>query len=190
MEKDKITLSAVKEDLLKQERFALRERVRYRLCAIIPFALFASVIALGVNHPIVGAAVALIAAYQSIRLLIEYLKYCNRKKAIRFIMVREDVSISTEVFSHVAEEIVFEPHLVGTRLHLSKVISKYYFKNGIGWRAPLGYTHYEWSKNYNVTPKGLENISISGDGFYYIHLQGNTDIAYIYPCKNFELDIK
>ena len=54
MEKDKITLSAVKEDLLKQERYALRERVKYRLCAIIPFALFASVIALGVSHPIVG----------------------------------------------------------------------------------------------------------------------------------------
>ena len=189
MEKDKITLSAVKEDLLKLERFKMGERAKYRLGTIIPFALFSSVIGFGFNNAIVGAVLFAIPAYQIIRLLIEYAKYCRHKKAIRFIMMREDVSISTEVFSHLAEEIVFEPHFVGTRLHLSKVISKYYFKNGIGWREPFGYTHYEWSKNYNVTPKGLENISVSGDGFYYIHLQGNTDIAYIYPCKNFELDI-
>ena len=190
MEKDKITLSAVKEDLLKQERYALRERVKYRLCAIIPFALFASVIALGVSHPIVGAAVALIAAYQSIRLLIEYLKYCSRKKAIRFIMVREDVSISTEVFSHVAEEIVFEPHFVGTKLNLMKTVQKFYFKSGAEWREPLGYTLYEWSENYYRSPKGLENLSVSGDEFYYIHLQRNVDIAYVYPCKSFDIDIK
>ncbi len=45
-------------------------------------------------------------------------------------------------------------------------------------------------KEYYVSPKGLENISIEGDEFYYISLQGYPDVAYIYPCKNFILDEK
>lgn len=189
MEKDKITLSAVKEDLLKLERFKMGERAKYRLCTIIPFALFSSVICFGFNNAIVGAVLFAIPAYQIIRLLMEYAKYCRHKKAIRFIMMREDVSVSTEVFSHIASEWVVEPHFVGTRLNLTRVIRRYYFKSGIGWREALGYTHYEWSENYYVSPNGLENGSLSGDEFFYISLQGEPDIAYIYPCKKFELYI-
>ena len=188
MEKDKITISAVKEDLLKQERFKMAERTRYRLCAIIPFLLFSSVVIY--NATVLGAILFTVSAYQIIRLLIEYLKYCSHKKAIRFVMMREDVSISTEVFSHHADETVFEPHFVGTRLNLMKTVRKFYFKSGAEWREPLGYTHYEWSENYYRSPKGLENLSVSGDEFYYIHLQRNVDIAYVYPCKSFEIDIK
>ena len=188
MEKDKITISAVKEDLLKQERFKMAERTRYRLCAIIPFLIFSSVVIF--NATVLGAILFTVPAYQLIRLIIEYAKYCSHKKAIRFVMMRDDVSISTEVFSHHAEETVFEPHFVGTRLNLMKTVQKFHFKSGTEWREPLGYTLYEWSENYYRSPKGLENSSISGDEFYYIHLQRNVDISYIYPCKNFEIDIK
>lgn len=187
MEKDKITLAALKEDLLKQERFKIREQAKYRILAIIPFAILSSVVIL--NAAVLGAILFSVPVYQTIRFIMEYIKYCRRKKAIRFVMMRADVSVSTEIFGHVATETVFEPHFVGTRLNFMKTITKYYFKNGAGWREPLGYTHYEWSKNYYVSPKGLENSSVSGDEFFYITLQSEPDVAYIYPCRNFELNI-
>ena len=187
MEKEKITLDALKEDLLKQESYKIREKARYRIFAIIPFAIFSSVVIL--KATVLGAILFSVPAYQTIRFLIEYVRYCRRKNAIRFVMMRADVSVSTEIFSHVATETVFEPHFVGTRLHFLKVIRKYYFKNGAGWREPIECTLYEWSKNYYMSPKGLENRSASGDEFFYIALQGEPDIAYIYPCENFELNI-
>ena len=48
--------------------------------------------------------------------------------------------------------------------------------------------HYSWSKDFYLSSKGLENISMKGDEFYFVSLQSHHDIAYIYPCKNFELD--
>ena len=48
--------------------------------------------------------------------------------------------------------------------------------------------HYDWSKEYNLSSEGLKNISVEGNEFFYVSLQGHPDVAYVYPCKFFELD--
>ena len=50
------------------------------------------------------------------------------------------------------------------------------------------FEHYVWSKDYCLSSKGLDNISLQGDEFFYISLRGYYNVAYIYPCKLFELD--
>ena len=101
---------------------------------------------------------------------------------------RGDISISTEIFSHIANDVIYEPHRAGTRTRTAKTITLYHFNGGSSWRAPFFERYYEWSKEYYISPKGLKNISIKGDEFYLVSLQAHRDIAYIYPCKNFELD--
>ena len=118
----------------------------------------------------------------------EYKEYKTKKAAILSLIERGKISISTETFSHIANDLVYEPHRVFRRAWATKMITLYYFNGGSSWRVPLFAKHYEWSKEYFISSQGLKNISIKGDEFYFVSLQAYNDIAYIYPCKNFELD--
>ena len=187
MEKDTITLEAIKEDLLKLERHWIFGDATWHFGNVLIFAPILSIIGIAIENLVAWLIIALFPMYHLLRFTVKYVKYRIRKKAIRYIMRREDISISTEIFSHIAGERTYRPHIVGTRLNLTQVVQKYYFTSGAEWVEPLGFTHYEWSENYYVSPKGLENSTSNGDEFYYIHLQGHLDVAYIYPCKNFSL---
>ena len=114
--------------------------------------------------------------------------------AISIGVLLKKIFIGVLVFSLAAYHIVryilviYEPHLVGRRSNTIKTITLYHFDGGSSWRLPPFDKHYEWSRDFYISPKGLENISIKGDEFYFVSLQAHHDIAYIYPCKNFELD--
>ena len=64
----------------------------------------------------------------------------------------------------------------------------YYFDSGKQWSLPNREVDYAWAKYAFVRFGGLANLSQKGDEFYYVFLQNNPDIAYIYPCKYIELD--
>ena len=93
-------------------------------------------------------------------------------------------------FSHIAKETVYEPHGQGLEIHLRKTVYDYTFSSGRRWRVPEPTVrkHYAWSKECGVSNKGLEQISVSGNTFYFISLQSDQEISYIYPCKLFALD--
>ena len=99
-----------------------------------------------------------------------------------------EISISNEVFRNIAHETIYEPHRVGRRASVTKMITVYYFNGGSSWRVPDVDKHYAWSHEFYISSKGLANISIVGDEFYFVSLQAHPEIAYIYPCKNFALD--
>ena len=69
----------------------------------------------------------------------------------------------------------------------TKEVKFYYFSAGRSWRVPSTGCHYKWSKDYYFTTQGLLNISVSGNEFFYVSLQGHFEISYIYPCKFFTL---
>jgi hypothetical protein len=118
----------------------------------------------------------------------EYRDYKANMQRITDGIQRGDVSITTERFSHAATETIIEPHQTLTKTKITSIATFFYFEAGRRWRVPKVDKHYKWSKEYYVSTKGLENISLQGDEFFYVSLQGNFDIAYIYPCKNFALD--
>ena len=112
-------------------------------------------------------------------------EFRNRKKASHSNGERENYSVSVEKLSHIAEETVC--YRSGGRQHRIKTIHVYYFYSGISWRAPTTHRHYDWSREYNLTPSGLYNTSVKDDEFYYITHKGASNSAYIYNTKFFEL---
>ncbi len=67
-------------------------------------------------------------------------------------------------------------------------VTVYSFSHGISWTDWRMRMHYKWSRDYHLTPQGLENISVGGNYFYVVSLRDNPNISYIYPCKFFESD--
>lgn len=188
MKKEKITLEAIKSDLLKVAYQQISYKADLRLCYIIPITLLAIIIGVLLKSIIVGVLIFSVAAYHIVRYAIEYKKYRTKKKAITSLDGRGDVSISTEALSHMDEETAHEPHIPFGGIKNLKTIKRYYFNNGFSWRVPRVDKLYSWSKEFYISPIGLENISLKGDEFFVVILQGYHDIAYVYPCKNFELD--
>ena len=188
MKKEKITLEAIKQDLMKMVNFQLSNKNDWRFSYIVPITLLAVMAGVLLKNVIVGLLIFAVAAYYIVRYMIEYREHKKSKLAIISLVERREISISNEVFSHIVNETIYEPHGVGRRARATKVITVYYFNSGSSWRVPNVDKHYAWSKEFYISSKGLENISISGDEFYIVSLQSNHEIAYIYPCKNFELD--
>ena len=188
MKKEKITLEAIKQDLMKMVNFQLSNKNDWRFSYIVPITLLAVMASVLLKNVIVGLLIFAVAAYHIVRYMIEYREHKESKLAIISLVERGEISISNEVFTHIANETIYEPHRVGRRAHATKVITVYYFNSGSSWRVPNVDKHYAWSKEFYISSKGLENISISGDEFYIVSLQSHHEIAYIYPCKNFELD--
>ena len=188
MKKEKITLEAIKQDLLKIVNFQLSNKAEWRFSYIIPITILAVMAGVYFKNIFVGLLIFSIAAYHIVRYTIEYKEYKTNKNAIISLIKRGEISIATEIFSHIANETIYEPHRVGRRANATKTITVYYFDGGASWRVPTVDKHYSWSKDFYLSSKGLENISMKGDEFYFVSLQSHHDIAYIYPCKNFELD--
>ena len=188
MKKEILTLEAIKSDLTKVINYQVSNKADWRFSYILPMTALAIFLGMFTKNVFIGIAVFCVAAYHIVRFIMEYKEYRTKKGAILSVIERGEISISKETFSHVANEVIYEPHRVGRRSSSTKTITLYHFDGGSSWREPFFAKHYEWSKEYYISSKGLENISIKGDEFYFVSLQSHNDIAYIYPCKKFELD--
>ena len=188
MKKETLTLEAIKSDLIKIVNYQVSNKAVWRFSYSVPFTALAIFLGVFTKNIFIGMAVFCVAAYHIVRFIMEYKAYKIQKAAILSVIERGEISITTETFSHIANDVIYEPHRVGRRAKSTKTITLYHFNGGSSWRAPLFAKHYEWSKEYYISSNVLENISIKGDEFYFVSLQSHHDIAYIYPCKNFEID--
>jgi hypothetical protein len=188
MKKETLTMEAIKSDLIKIVNYQVSNKADWRFSYIVPFTALAIFLGVFTKSVFIGMAVFCVAAYHIARFIIEYKAYKAKKAVILSVIERGEISITTETLSHIANDVIYEPHSARRRAKLTKIITLYHFDGGSSWRIPTLYKHYEWSKEYYISSKGLENISIKGDEFYFVSLQSHHDIAYIYPCKNFELD--
>ena len=146
------------------------------------------VIAVGVYWKSIWLALALLVAcvQNFVKYYIAAREYKMQRETIKNMLDRGDICISVEKLSHIAEETIYEPHPGRRRVRSTKEVTFYYFMSGGRWRVPVG-DHYEWSSAYRLSSKGLENVSLVGDEFYYVSLQGYHEVSYIYPCKYFVL---
>ena len=188
MKKEALTLANITKDL-RQIAFLNRSNAEeWRFTYIIPITLIAVIIGIILDSILVGLLIFSVAAYHIVCYVREYKVHKEKVRAIEAVIERGDISISVEKLSHIAEETIYEPHTHGKHSHATKTVTFFYFMSGGSWRVPDVGRHYEWSKDYYISSKGLENISVNGDEFFYISLQGYYDIAYVYPCKFFVLD--
>ena len=188
MKKETLTLSNIKEDLMKIAKFELYNHRHWKLWYIIPVALPLLMLGIFLNNLWVYAIIFLIVVCGIIRYSVDYKKYSVKKHAIENLDDRKGISISVEKYDRLGVEIIFEPHFNGIRITKHKTVSCIYFSSGGSWRVPDVDKHYKWSREYYISTKGLDNISLKGDEFFYVSLQGHYEIAYVYPLKFFELD--
>ena len=188
MKKEKLTIQNIARDLVFVSSLNKSRFDEWRMSYIAPVTALAVILGVILKNIWVGLLIFSFAAYHIYHYIGEIKEYRARKKTVIDIRDRIDIAISVETFSHVAEETVYEPHSHGRHHHDTKIVKFFRFEGGGEWRIPEVSKHYGWSKDYHVSTKGLENISLKGDKFFYVALKEHYDIAYIYPCKFFELD--
>lgn len=188
MKREILLLSNIKKDLKTILKIQMGNTGETRLAYIVPITLISIIVGVLLKNAWVALLIFSAAVYPIVLYIIEFRDYITKKKAIMNAIDGADISISTEKLSHIAQETIYEPHMVGKTMHHTKEATFYYFESGISWRIPLVYKHYKWSKDNYISSRRLKNISIKGDEFYVISLQGHHDIAYIYPCKFFEIE--
>ena len=139
--------------------------------------------------PLPGIALAGISLFLGVRYVGEYRARHADVKALCTAIEGADLSIDVEHFSHITKEVIVEPHRHGFDTHLTNVAYMVYFESGCSWRKPEWISRlYQWSKTHSLSFEGLDNISLTGDPFYCVTLQGHPDVSYIYPAKFFNLD--
>lgn len=185
MKKETLSLLYIKQDLERYLRFKVSNKAEWRQTYYVPITAIALIVGIYLKNVWIGLLIFSFAAYHIVRYVLESREYRALKKEILDALSRGDVSVSVEKLDHIAVDRIYEPHFGKTN---SKLVSFFYFESGRSWRLPTIVKHYKWSREYCVSNDGLSNISIHGDDFYFISLQGYDDIAYIYPCKFFTLD--
>ena len=163
---------------------------------LFPLICVAIIIGVLLNSVWIGLVISLFPAGFMMVAIKQILAEKADLKKLNELSNQGNISITVEVFSHVANETVLEPHihtfLLHHHAHLTKTVRLFHFTSGISWRIPgsifRNFKHYAWSKTHFISTQGLENLSVEGNEFFYVSLQGYPDIAYIYPCKLFKLD--
>jgi len=189
MIKETLTLENIVKDL-NSISYTKRSNVNdWRISKIIPCTLMAVIIGFLLKNVWIGLFIFSYAAYQIYCCLVEYAENKKEEKSLNKAINRDSISISIEELSHITCETNYDPHTVQARITTpTDTTTLYHFVSGASWRDPDAYKHYGWSENYSISPKGLQNVSVAGDKFFYISLQGYYDASYIYPCKFFVLD--
>lgn len=189
MKKEKLTLANITEDLKQVAAFQISCLGEWRLVYIMPITLISVFFGIVFKNLWIALLIFSMAAYHIVKYIIAFKEYTAKKKALRDTLRRENLSISMERLSHIDDETVYEPYMSRRYAHYLKEVTFFYFASGWRWRLPNCQMHYQWSEEYPLSPEGLENISVSGDEFFRVSLQDHHDIAYIYPCKYFVLDV-
>ncbi|MBQ8432758.1 MAG: hypothetical protein IJX28_07720 [Clostridia bacterium] len=188
MTKEPLTLKNITEDLRSIAFCHLTNAEDWRFSFIVPITALAVLLGILLKNLWIGLLIFSVAAYHIVRYAMECKDYKAKERAIANVLDRGDVSVCVEVLSHIAEETIYEPHSHGRHSHATKTVTLLHFTSGSSWRIPAVDRHYEWSQEYSVSSKGLENISVEGDEFFCVSLQGHHQISYVYPCKFFVLD--
>ncbi len=188
MRKETLTLSNIAHDLRLVARHRIDNAFSHREAYAFPLLILAALLCFVFKKWLLTLPLLAVAGYHIYHFVLSYKENRRIRLMIDDGLERGEISIGVEKLSNIHQEEIYEPHHTGRRAQTTKTVTFYYFESGIQWREPSIARHYQWSKEYYISSKGLENISISGDEFYYVVLQGNPDIAYIYPCKNFLLD--
>ncbi len=191
MKKETLKLSNIQIDLTRMADFYMSNRMDFRLPYILSITLIAVILGFGTQRVWVGLLIFSLSFLALVPFIRDLRAYRNTKQLIKGAIERGNISVSVETLSHIAKEMIYEPYTASVggegRRRNYKEVTMFYFEGGGSWRPPEFGTHYSWSQDYQLSPRGLLNTSTQGEQFFFICLQGYYDIAYIYPCDRFEL---
>ncbi len=185
MVKERLTAKAVKSDLLQIINDIDFTTSEWRIAFIIPTAILAIFFGFILQSVIVGLVIAIFPAYHTVRFIMEIVAVSKVRRGLMDGVERGEISVCRETLSHIAQELIYEPHSSGRHASVSKEVKVFYFQGGSSWRLrPIFY--YSWSETFRMSPTGLCNTSVQGDEFYVIRLQEQYEVACVYNTKMFE----
>lgn len=189
MKKEKITLDNIKEDLEYFAYLNMSKKAGVYVALLILAFILAFIAGMIVESFLTGLLVMVIASVCPIVILIiEKSKRKKMQNTVRSVSTRKDISISVEELSHISEETASAPSWTGSHRRV-KLNYVWHFTSGAEWVKPLYFSgFFLWSKEYSLGESGFITTSVAGNKFYYVSLQSDPDINFIYPCKFFELD--
>ena len=188
MKKELLTTDNIKHDLLLSIQSNYVNKSEWRLTSSFAITLFAITTGVFLKNIWIGLAIFTPAVYQIVRYVITEKKFKNKVRAAEDAVNREEFIISLETLEKVREETIYEPHTYGSKHRSTKEVLFFYFTSGIKWRMPRIAKHCEWSKEYYISSAGLNNTSVSGNEFYFIKLESDPTVSYVYNTKFFELE--
>jgi hypothetical protein len=189
MKKELLTTDNIKHDLLLSIQANYANKSEWRIETAFAITLLAVITGFLLKNIWIGLAIFAPAVYLAVRYIIAEKKFKSEIRAAEDAVNREEFIISLETLDKVREETIYEPHSgYRGKTHLTKDVCFFYFVSGIKWRMPRIAKHYEWSKEYYISSAGLNNTSVSGNEFYFVKLESDTKISYIYNTKFFELE--
>ena len=189
MKKELVTIDNIKHDLLLSIRSNYVNKSEWRISVAISITLLAIITGFLLKNIWIGLVIFIPALYQIIRYIIAEKKFKRKVRVAEDAVNRGEFIISLETLDKVREETIYEPHSgYRGRTNLTKDVCFFYFASGIKWRMPRVAKHYEWSKEYYISSEGLNNTSVSGNEFYFVKLESDPKISYIYNSKFFELE--
>ena len=185
MQKEKLTLENIKKDLHRSTGEKGSNDVERYIYGLLMSVLLSAVACFGLKMVWFGAIALLLAAYFVVKLCLIQRKKDAADKQVEDADDRLDIAISVEKLSHLSTET--ERTYVAGRTHYSEVWWLN-FMSGVSWRIPEGNMLYSWSKEYYLSPVGMKNSAGPGNEYYFVTLQRNAEVSFVYPCDFFELD--
>lgn len=187
MTKEPLTFEDVKKDMRKLVRSRTPEILGWRLCFILLATLAAVLVGLLTQKVWAGCLVFSIAVYHIVRLVLAFLRNRKALKLLKSKTERCSFCVSVEELKQVTEEVA--PHFYSPfKAKRNQLLDKCFrFTSGAVWKMPDVDRHYTWSRVNDMSQNGLDNTSVSGDTFYFISLEADKDVCYIYNTKLFEL---
>lgn len=184
MQKERLTLENIKKDLRLSTNGGKSDHIERYISGVILTTIISAIFYFALKMVWFGSASLILTAYFIVNLCQILRKKDYEIKQIGDVDDRLDIAISVEKLSHLSTET--ETVYVCGKTHFNEVWYLH-FSSGASWRIPNA-PLYTWSKEYYLSPTGMKNIAVPGNEYYFVTLQRNGGISYVYPCDFFEPD--
>ena len=181
--KELLTDQNIISDLLKYEDYKYSNAEDHSFTYIIPYAAVAILLGRLFSSWLLGGLIMLIPLYHLYRLILVWREKRLRKQAIK----NGGFTVITDRLSHIAEEVIYEPHTGRRSAHLTKTVTFFYFPSA-QWRVPPFSKHYSWSRDFHLSSSGLLNTSVPDNEFYLVLVDNQAEVGYIYNKKFFRYE--
>lgn len=173
-------------DLLEAEILRHKRATEENKFRIGSFLVYAVAVGILSKTFWVGLIIALGSVYHAVMLSRKIKDHKSNMASLR----SGGFTVDTDIFSHISDESIVEPHLGG--LSRSKKMTRYrrvtyFYFNNCRFRLCF-FGGFRWSREYYLSVSGLKNISLSGDEFYVAVRACDGEVGQIYPKKLFEYE--
>ena len=181
-----LTDGNILSDLLEAEILRHKKATEGNKFRIGSFLVYAIAVGILSKTFWVGLIIALGSVYHAVMLSRKIREHKSNMASLR----SGGFTVDTDIFSHISDESIVEPHLGG--LSRSKKMTRYrrvtyFYFNNCRFRLCF-FRGFRWSREYYLSIGGLKNISLAGDEFYVAVRASDGEVGQIYPKKLFEYE--